>query len=54
MRRQKPVLELYPDCPAARCYERIALRLTSAPQVTAEPGDYWKRLMLPVEEELPH
>jgi flagellar biosynthesis protein FlhG len=54
VRRQKPVLELFPDCPAARCYERIALRLTSAPEKAVESDDYWKRLMQPAAEELPH
>jgi hypothetical protein len=54
VRRQRPVLELFPQCPAARCYERIATRLVSAPAAVGQAADYWRRLMVPVPEELPH
>jgi flagellar biosynthesis protein FlhG len=56
VRRQRPVLELYPDCPASRCYERIATRLASTPVVAGRAADYWRHLMVPATagEELPH
>jgi flagellar biosynthesis protein FlhG len=54
VRRQRPVLELFPHCAAARCYERIATRLVSAPVAVGQAADYWRRLMVPVQEELPH
>jgi flagellar biosynthesis protein FlhG len=54
VRRQRALLELFPQCPAARCYERIATRLVSAPAVLGQAADYWRRLMVPAQEELPH
>ena len=38
VRRQRPVVELYPESPAARAYEAIAMRLVSPPEagVTVE------------------
>ena len=54
VRRQRPVLELFPDCAASRCYERIAMQLASAPAAAGHAADYWRRLMVPLNEELPH
>lgn len=56
VRRQVPLMTLYPDSVAARCYERIALRLASA-STESRPGemtDYWRRLELPLEREMQH
>lgn len=54
VRRQKPLLELFPDCRAARCYEEIAERLAGSATEAALPGDYWNRLMQSIEEERLH
>jgi flagellar biosynthesis protein FlhG len=51
VRCQRPLLELFPDSPAARCYEQLALRLTLSP-AAGSPADYWQRLM--VAKDHPH
>jgi flagellar biosynthesis protein FlhG len=50
--RQRSLVELFPDCPAAGCYERIAMRLASMPGADLPIDEYWRRLMEPVGEEL--
>jgi flagellar biosynthesis protein FlhG len=54
VRMQRPLLELHPDSPAARCYETIARRLTRRAPDAGLPVDYWNRVMLPLDEERPH
>lgn len=54
VRKQKPVMELYPTCQAARCYERLALQLASVPGPVLSGTDYWQRLLDPDEKEMPH
>lgn len=54
VRRQRPLLELFPDCPAARCYEQIALRLTVAGGERLLAPDYWQRLLRDNGAGLPH
>lgn len=52
VRRQRAVVDAYPGCPAARCYERIAMRLVTDGEPFA--ADYWHRLMGPVTEDTAH
>ena len=54
VRRQRAVLDLYPECRAAGCYERIALRLTSVNDLSKANENYWERLMTPADKELPN
>ena len=54
VRRQKPVLELHPSCPASRCYERIALSLASIPGLPEAPAGYWDRLLQAADQEVRH
>jgi flagellar biosynthesis protein FlhG len=54
VRRQRPLLELFPDSPAARCYEQIALRLTLSGGERVFAPDYWQRLLRTTGLELPH
>ena len=54
VRRQKPVLELHPSCPASRCYERIALSLMSMPVLPDAPDGYWDRLLDSADREVPN
>lgn len=54
VRRQRSILELFPDCPAARCYERIALQLVSQPGNESAAADYWQRLMQSASPEVAH
>lgn len=44
VRRQRAVLDLFPDCPAARCYERIAVNLAHPEGRDGAVVDYWSRL----------
>lgn len=51
--RQKPVLQLFPEAPAGKCYEQIALRLTLSR--TDDPaGHYWERLIQAADEGVSH
>jgi flagellar biosynthesis protein FlhG len=54
VRKQKPVMELYPTCQAARCYERIALRVVSDHGELIPAADYWQRLLQTDDKEMPH
>jgi len=54
VRRQKPVIELFPTCQAARCYERIALQLVSSPGPFLSAPDYWQTLLQTDEKEMPN
>jgi flagellar biosynthesis protein FlhG len=54
VRRQRCVLELYPDAPASRCYEQLALRLALSPDCGPPSFDYWQRLLPAGREERPH
>jgi flagellar biosynthesis protein FlhG len=45
VRRQRSLVELYPDSPASRCYERIALRLSLATERGDAGTGYWEQLM---------
>ncbi len=54
VRRQRSLLELFPDAPAGRCYERIALQLTLSPKAAEAPEDYWQRLLPTTGKELSH
>lgn len=55
VRRQRAVVDLYPDSRAASCYERIAMRLNTQSQgIARDDVDYWERLMVPADEELPN
>jgi flagellar biosynthesis protein FlhG len=54
VRRQCAVVELFPDCKASRCYERIALQLAREDASGDRSAVYWERLMAPVHEELMH
>lgn len=44
VRRQQPLVELYPTSPAARCYDRVALSLVAQP-AGAVATDYWQSLL---------
>jgi len=50
VRRQRSLLELYPDSAAAQAYERIAMRLTSGDVGRPMAGTFWERLMAPAAE----
>jgi flagellar biosynthesis protein FlhG len=54
VRRQRCLMELYPDSPAGRCYERIALRLTLSDPSRVPCAEYWHRLMPQPDEEWVH
>lgn len=49
--RQVPLLQLFPDSAAARCYEQIALRLIGTPWNGVETGEHWRRMLVPADEE---
>lgn len=54
VRRQRAVLELHPDTPASRCYERIAVNLAHPdPRVGASIA-YWDSLNRAGQRELLH
>jgi flagellar biosynthesis protein FlhG len=54
VRRQRCLMELYPDSAAGRCYERIALRLTLADPSRVPCAEYWQKLMPQPDEEWVH
>ena len=54
VRRQRALLELYPTSPAARCYERIALRLAMDPSTSRDAAGYWQRLAGSAQREVTH
>ena len=50
VRRQRALLEFDPDCPAAACYERIALSLSLSPESKALGVDRWGKHSVPVAD----
>ena len=54
VRRQRCLMELFPDSAAGRCYDRIALRLTLADRARTQCVEYWQKLMPPPDEEWVH
>jgi flagellar biosynthesis protein FlhG len=54
VRRQRAVLDLDPDCPAARCYERIATRISMQPAPDTGSLEYWNRLASAQGVEMVH
>ncbi|MCP3980614.1 MAG: MinD/ParA family protein [bacterium] len=54
VRRQQPLLELFPDSPAARCYERIAMQISSTSAPRQPLRHYWEGLLAHTRKELRH
>ncbi len=54
VRRQKSLVELFPDSRAGRCYEQLALRLTLGDRGAQRTNCYWDRLLPEATPEWSH
>jgi flagellar biosynthesis protein FlhG len=52
VRQQRALLEAYPATPAARCYERIAMRILSGDTQAPDEETFWGRLLEATSPEL--